>query len=262
MIVMKNRDFHFLILVAMLGFAIPAAAGIHIRFDAPNYAVTAGGEFTVGIVIDGNDRTSGDQPVPNGLFSFGIKINCPSTSAVTKIQWLNVVPPLDNAGLVPGAVVQQGDGNITAKGNIVLTSVTSPPYGGTALLTLTFVDQSTVVGRYSISLASAAFLPSQTLFVDGLGNALDASITYGAADVIVRSDSLDNPPRLDIQKHPSGGVELSYKVESGQDYFIQSSEDFKVWSDLDPSPKNEGYFLAQPTSRFLYYRLRVTPQQP
>jgi hypothetical protein len=260
MIVMKNRDFHFLILVAMLGSAMPAAAGIHIRFDAPTYAVTAGGEFTVGIAIDGDDRTSGDQPVPNGLFSFGIRINCPSTNAVTKTQWLNVVSPLDNAGLVPGAVVQQGDGYITAKGNIVLTSSISPPYGGTALLTLNCVNRFPSAGRYSISLASAATSPSQTLFVDGLGNALDASITYGVADVIVRSDPLNNPPRLDIQKHPSGGVELSYKVASGQDYFIQSSGDLKVWSDLYASPKNEGNFLAQPTSRFLYYRLRVAPQ--
>lgn len=261
MIVMKIRDFHFLILVVMLGSVKPAAGGIRIRFDASTYEVAAGGEFTVGVVIDGDDRIDGDQPVTNGLFSFGVRINYPSTNAETKPLWLDVVSSLNYAGLTPGAVVEQRDGYITAKGNIILTSISSPPYGGTPLLALKFTDRSAVAGRYSISLASAALSTSQTLFVDGMGNALDASITYGTADVIVQPDPSDNPPRMDIQKLPSGDVELSYKVTAGKDYFIQTSEDLRVWRDLYPAPTNEGKILIQPSGGFLYYRLRVEPKK-
>ncbi len=258
---MKNLLYILGCCSVVIGAINGVSAGIAVRFEAPEYTVNGSGEFTVRVVIDGDDQVPGFQPIANGLFHFGVKVSFTPAQVETNRESLEVVATLDYSGLVPGAAVEIGDGFLSSKGNIILSTPTSQPFLENILFALTFANRAPVGSQYELQLSSAASLPSETLFLDGKGKPLDDTVTFGSGSVTVLPDDTFEPPLLDIRFFPPHSVELLYSVEVGRDYFIEISEDLVAWENLFQVPRNDGSVLVEITPGPKYFRLKTFGKQ-
>jgi hypothetical protein len=145
----------------------------------------------VQVVIDGNDSTSALEPIPNGLFSYGLQITFDEN--LVQANSVNVVPELDYIGFSSEADITISNGVVTIKGNIDQESFT--PYSGTVLATIEFTDLG-IKGSYDLQTAIYRTLgPSEQVWIDGIGTVLDNQMTFKSteitdADAPVRSRSL------------------------------------------------------------------------
>ncbi len=76
------------------------AAGVIVHFDKDLYIVHGPGEeIQAMILIDADPNREGDQPVPDGLYSFGVKMSFnPAKGDVNSVLDVAVPPELDYFG--------------------------------------------------------------------------------------------------------------------------------------------------------------------
>jgi hypothetical protein len=159
-----------------------ALGAILVNFDTSNYSVAPAGTISGQIFIDGNASTETLEAVPNGLFSFGVKITFPTTDAAPAS--VTVDPALNFLAFTAGASTTLSSGVVAAKGNIDLS--TNIPYSGTHLMNFTLNNLAGPGSHYTLTLELNRTLgPTEDVFVDGTGTALDTSITFGVASVTV-----------------------------------------------------------------------------
>jgi len=158
-----------------------------VHFDQDVYVVQGPGEtITARVLIDGNPSTPQDEPVPLGLFSFGVATTFDGTKAqLSGFGDVAVVPQLDYFGLGPGAFKQVQSGFGGGKGNI---DNLGPfvPYSGALLLEFTFTNLASALDSYTLGLDFFRTVgPNEQIFLDGLGGELDLNIMFRSAQVLV-----------------------------------------------------------------------------
>lgn len=171
-----------------LGVAVSRAAPYLVHFDQDLYVVNAPGDtFVARILIDADSATPRDEPVPNGLFSFGVRSTFDSAKAqVASPAEVDPVPPLDFFGFGPGAFEQVAAGLAGVKGNIDQFGNPLQPYGGTLLAEVTFTNLASAVDNYPLDLDFFRTVgPNEQLFLDGQGIVLDPGVMFRGARVLV-----------------------------------------------------------------------------
>jgi hypothetical protein len=166
---------------ALWPLALGAQGTFQARFDHSSYSVAPGEVLAVGVVID---------PVPvSGLFSFGVRINFDPLEAQPLSAASIVVPlPLDfNSVLGPGASRVVDAGMAAVKGTVQFSAVPPPAYTGSLLATFYLKNADSTLGKtYPLSLQLFRTLgPAESVFVNGLGQPLDAQMIFGSAVVTV-----------------------------------------------------------------------------
>lgn len=162
--------------------AAAAMAGPIVTFDQAVYVVRPGEAFNPEILIDGEVGLIGVQPVPNGLFSFGLQMTFPAADATA--NGVAVVPALNFFGFAAGASTVVGSGHIDAEGNIDQVGLLLP-YTGSSLATAMLQNNAPVGSVYFLQLALHPHFPTEQLFLDGAGNVLDSTMVFGSARVVV-----------------------------------------------------------------------------
>ncbi|MHC1763416.1 MAG: Ig-like domain-containing protein [Verrucomicrobiia bacterium] len=170
------------LLLAIFTVAHSVCAGLPctVRFDRPRYDIVPGESLVVQLVLD---------PAPEaGLHSFGISMLFDSAHArASDVDSISVAPALNFDGVNgPGAVRRAATGIISAKGTVdglvAPISFSADPL----LLTVTLKDLE-APGPYVLRAEFYRTLgPTEQIFVDGLGNVLDGSITFRDALVNYR----------------------------------------------------------------------------
>jgi hypothetical protein len=174
--------------LGLCSFPIGNALGITVHFDQDVYYVNGPGDvFPVQILIDGNDRTHADDPIPEGLYSFATSVLFnPAKATTTGLADVAAVAALDNFGFFPGALEQVAAGKASTKGNIDQLMDPVDPYDGTILATIQLTNLASAPDEYPLTLDFFNTLgPTDEFFVDGDGNVLDLAIQFGSAKVVV-----------------------------------------------------------------------------
>ena len=157
------------------------------HFDQDVYFVNGPGETVQArVLIDGDASTPGDDPVPEGLFSFGVGATFDGSKAqLGGFGDIAVEPELDHFGFAPGAFKQVQVGFGGAKGNIDQLGPYSP-YLGSLLLEFTFTNLASAVDSYPLELDFFRTVgPDEQMFVNGAGSLLDSEIIFRSAEVRV-----------------------------------------------------------------------------
>ena len=98
---------------------------IHTELD--RYDVMPGETFDIRVFLDADDSVPGEQSLPNGLFSYGVKLEFdPAKLALVGPEAIRVPEALNFNGFSMGAARQVGDGYGGVKGNI--DQVSLEPY--------------------------------------------------------------------------------------------------------------------------------------
>jgi hypothetical protein len=174
-------------LVALAGFSVgsKAHAGPIVHFDNSTYNVSAGGTLAVQVLLDMDSGTAGDQPVPGGLLSMGVKITFDGGKAnVSDVS--NIILPLalqnDGAGGAPLKEVATGSARVFGSENIFTAT---EGYAGTLLATFTISDLAPQGDSYTLTLARYSSSPTFSDFVDWGGDAFDSQLSFGSGIVNV-----------------------------------------------------------------------------
>lgn len=174
-------------LVALAGFSIGSRADASpiVHFDNSTYTVSPGGTFSVQVLLDMDSATAGDQPVPGGLLSMGVKITFDGGKAnVSNVS--NIILPLalqnDGIGGNPLKEVASGSARVFGSENIFTAT---EGYAGTLLATFNISDLAPQGDSYTLTLARYSSSPTFSNFVDWGGNAFDSNLTFTPATVNV-----------------------------------------------------------------------------
>lgn len=173
---LRIRGF-FTIFASVLSVA-GADASLSVGFEQAQYQVVVGQPYSVNVVL---------PPLPNGLFSYGIRLNLPAGKVLASTSDAAVVPlPINYNGTAgAGALRQVTADSIGVKGTVSFDA-TLEPYRGALLTTFNLKNQAGLGETYKLTLDVFRTLGStETVFVDGLGANLDPLITFGAANVTV-----------------------------------------------------------------------------
>jgi hypothetical protein len=160
-----------------------AQADIRIHAELDRYEVTPGEVFDIRVYLDADDSLPGDQTLPNGLFSYGVKLEFdPDRLTLVGADAIQVPDALNFNGFSAGAARQTGVGFGAVKGNI--DQVGADPYAGSLIASFRVSDTS-AGGAYEVRLSPHRTLgPSEQLFVDGAGEVLDAQMQFGTAQIV------------------------------------------------------------------------------
>jgi hypothetical protein len=165
--------------------AVTAASSVaqgtfSVHFNQSNYNLQPGGTIPVSVVID---------PVPGGgLFSYGVSVSFDPAGTLLAFAGINVPKDLDfNGVLGPGASQMITDGAAAVKGTVNFSLVPIQAYSGAVLATFLVTDRSGVAGSSTpLTLSLYRTLgPSEHVFVDGQGQALDDKLTFGSTTITV-----------------------------------------------------------------------------
>jgi hypothetical protein len=176
----------FFAFAAVIGGAVSACvssegaadSSVAVGFEQAQYQVGIGQAFSVNVAL---------PPLPNGLFSYGIRLNLPVGKVVAGASDAAVVPfPINFNGTAgPGVFRQVTADFIGVKGTVSFDAALEP-YRGALLTTFNLKNQAGVGETYTLTLGLFRTLgPTETLFVDGLGVNLDPLITFGSVSVTV-----------------------------------------------------------------------------
>jgi hypothetical protein len=233
-----------------------ASAAVSFQFEKPSMTVESGEEFVASIQIDADASQGGVQPLENGLFSFGIKVEFDPAVLEIGADGVFVVPALNYSGFIPGAEVQVNANNIIIKGNILLESQNSPPYEGSLIAEIVFRNIG-ASPRAALTLDSARSNPNEVLILDGQGNALDNTAQFHAAEVQFSSGS---GTTLSIAATTAGSFVISFTPNEGMDHFPQTSSDLLAWTDVPGGPFNGGSVTLPSAAGATFFRVRsATP---
>jgi hypothetical protein len=155
------------------------ADAIRVSFDRDSYEVRPNQDFQVKVTI---------TPPPAGLFSYGVRITFPSTSAAAAASDSILIPsPLDFGGVLgAGAFRQVSPGSLAVKGTVE-QSPNLLAYSGELLAMFNLTAGDLNLGNtFSLGLDLFRTLgPTESIFVDGQGNPLDGRLQFGGATVTV-----------------------------------------------------------------------------
>ena len=171
----------FAICAAAVCWSAELALAQGVVFDRAIYQVAPGETFDVQVLIDGDLGTASPDPLANGLFSYGWKMEFDSSKAT--IDSLTVPDALDFFAFASGASLVTDPGLAAAEGNV--DQVTLTPYGESLLATIKLTNLAPVPDEYTLMLSLAPHFPSEQLFLDGDGNVLDDALVFGSARVVV-----------------------------------------------------------------------------
>ncbi len=162
----------------LLATSSVGADAVNVGFDQASYQVAPGQAYSVNVVL---------PALPNGLFSYGIRLILPAGKALAAASDSVVVPaPLNFNGTAgAGALKEIGADALGVKGTVDFETIAAS-YHGTLLATFNLQNVAAAGQTYSLSLDLFRTLgATETLFVDGAGVPLDQSIALGSALVVV-----------------------------------------------------------------------------
>ena len=155
-----------LMLFLLAGGFIPLN-GVTLEFAQSSYTARPGDTFALTVRFS--------EPVPNGLVGYALKLGFQAN--LLTVNQITVVPALDFDLFEPGAERAAGADFASVAG---FTQFGQPAYSGTNFVTFSVtLPKSAAEGQ--VSLALEPLLANAVNFVDGLGNPLDDSLTFGAA---------------------------------------------------------------------------------
>lgn len=153
-------------------------SAVIVRPEQAVYYVTPGETFDIRIHIDADDSTLGSvyEPLPNGLFSYGVQATFPGASAtVPSVSQVTPTAQLNYFGFSTGALKQVTTGTASAKGNI---NPLGQPHSDSLLLTIQLTNLAPASSSYVVQLDEWRTLgPTEQIFVTGAGAVLDTSPT-------------------------------------------------------------------------------------
>lgn len=161
---------------------------IMVSFDKDLYVVDGPGEqITIKILIDGDAMRDGFQPVPDGLFSAGVKMTFNNVKAsVAALADVAIAPEIDFFGFNNSALVSVNPGEVAFHGNVDQFNAPPIPYSGALLATVTLTNLASAVDSYPLQLDFSRDLGvNEDFFVDGSGTTLDSMITFVPSQVTV-----------------------------------------------------------------------------
>lgn len=158
---------------------LPAPAKL--RFDQDAYTAAAkGSSVPLRILIE--------PPPVSGLFSFGVRVTFdPAYAFLDPVLGARVEQTLNFSGVGgAGAIVETGPGFIGVKGTLDVFAPALQPYLGDLLATIHLQNQAEPGTSYRVGLEIFRSVgPTETVFVDGTGRALDTRLSFGFADILV-----------------------------------------------------------------------------
>ena len=125
-----------------------ADAGVAVRLQQDWCYVEAGETYEVRVLLDANDATPVPDALPDGLFSFGVKLTFDSGMAGASA--IHVPDELNFLGFDSPAVTAVNDDFAGAKGNVNMTPLT--PYYDTLLATVRLTDLAPAGTTYALRL--------------------------------------------------------------------------------------------------------------
>ncbi len=124
---------------------------INLRFAKSSYGVLAGTKLLLEVNLDTNAIVDGEQGIPSGLFSFGIKITFPtSLGEVVSVADITVPEELNSDGLNGPAAKAIGAGFAAVKGALPLSATAG--YTGAHLASFNLTTNHQAVGSFAIGL--------------------------------------------------------------------------------------------------------------
>lgn len=179
---MRRYSLRILMLASLVSAGAGSAFGQPgVLFDRSIYQVAPGEFFDVFVLLDGDTSTPAAEPLANGLFSYGWRMEFESTKAT--IDGVTIPTALDYFGFVPGASLTADPGLAGAEGNI--DQVTLTPYEDSLLATMRLQNLALAPDTYDLTLSLAPHFPTEQLFLDGQENVLDDTLVFGTARVVV-----------------------------------------------------------------------------
>lgn len=165
-----------------LGAVGLANSAVVLDFDQNSYVISPGQTFEVNVVLDADSTVPGLQSLPEGLFSYGVKVEFDQAAvALVGIGEILVPAALNFNGFSSGATKQTGSGFAGVKGNIDQSVFQS--YLGSLLVTIQFEDLGSGT-PYRLDLKIFRTLgDSEQVFLNGTGAVLDGSVILGSAQV-------------------------------------------------------------------------------
>lgn len=158
---------------------LPAPA--RIRFDQDGYTLAAKDtSVPLRILIE--------PPPVSGLFSFGVRVTFdPAYAFLDPVLGARVEQTLNFSGAGgAGAIVEAGPGFIGVKGTLDVFAPALQPYLGDLLATINLQNQAEPGTSYRVGLEIFRTVgPTETVFVDGTGRALDTRLSFGFADILI-----------------------------------------------------------------------------
>jgi hypothetical protein len=180
----------WLAVLALFAAQVHRASAITVHFDKDVYIVSGPGEEIVAhILIDADPAVDGDQPIPVGLYSYGVKMSFnPTKGDVDSLTDVVVPSEMDYFGLNPGALVgiaPPGEVAVHANVNQDIT-MDLEGYDGVLLFTVTLTNLASAVDSYPLLLDFSRDLGiNEDFFVDHNGTTLDPSIMFISSRVLV-----------------------------------------------------------------------------
>lgn len=165
-----------------IAFGTGAQGALSIRADQQDYSISPGDTFSVRVLLDANDATLPEDTLPDGLFSYGLKLTFdPAEASVVDSSAIHVPAALDFSGVGPGAIRNVGSGFAAVKGNVSFS--TFVPYDGTTLATFQVKDLGGMA-PYVLGIEIYRTLgPSEAVFVDGQAVVLDSALSFRTSSV-------------------------------------------------------------------------------
>ncbi len=161
-----------LVLVAVPG---QLYSDVVVRPEQAVYYVAPGETFQLHVHIDANDQTLGNifEPLPDGLFSYGVTVSHPGGMAtIPSVSQIVPVPQLNYFGFSSPALRQVAASAAMIKGNIDVAAGVA--YANSLLFTIQITNLAPTSSSYWIDLDEWRTLgPSEQIFIDGAGGVLD-----------------------------------------------------------------------------------------
>lgn len=209
---------------SLLAFSLLSGAHIssasEIGLSQSTYTAKAGDVLVVVV--------SFDESVPNGLEGYALMLSFPQN--LLSVSGIEIVPELDWGLFDAGAELDAGDSFASAAGFVEFGE---PAYNGTSFVTFNLlVTAAAVPGTYSLQLAP--LLDQGTNFVNGNGDAIDDTLTFGSAVLEIIEPSPEEylgDLRIDFV---ASDVLLRFTGTAGRSYKIQYSSSLTAtsWQDL------------------------------
>ena len=175
---------------ALLGCLVQSggAATITVHFDQDVYLVNGPGDIvTARVLIYWYANRPGGTPVRGGLFSFGVLMSYRTAKAeLTSAAQVLAPTELEHFGFDAAAFRQVAAGEAGVKGNVDSTLSPIVPYADPWLATFQLTNLATGPDSYPLGLDFFRTVGiNEQIFLDGNGGALDTSIVFRPARVVV-----------------------------------------------------------------------------
>ena len=211
---------HFLAIVAAFALGAVSAAAIEIDFDQAGYTVDPGDTLELTVALD--------QPVPNGLDAYALRLSFPTGTVSLDESDIAIVSELDHDLFAEGPA----DRNVTGASATLrgFADLSEGAYSGTAFVTFhVTVPINAPGGDHQLQLGLAD--PDGNNFVDGARNVIDTELVFGTAalNIVVPVPETIDPLSLDPL---TGSVSAAFRGIPGRDYRIQASTNLQDWSTI------------------------------